>query len=137
MTARTMTIYLWHMPVLLVMAGATAVYALTTGAVLPALDSPDWWAARPLWLATSLALTGLVAVALARFESEPAPRATASATRLAVGAVSGLVGVVLLLALGTSVATALLAVALIVGALRLAAAGGSLPSSGAPTLVPA
>ncbi|MEU4015620.1 acyltransferase [Microbacterium sp. NPDC028030] len=136
-TARTMTIYLWHMPVLLVMAGATAVYALTTDAVLPALDSADWWAARPLWLATALALSALAAVAFARFEAQPAPRATTSAARLAVGTVSGLVGVVLLLALGTSVATALIAVALIAGALRLAAVGGSLPSSGATALVPA
>ena len=119
-TVRTMTIYLWHMPVLLVLAGATAVYALTTGTALPALDSADWWAARPLWLATALALTTLVAVAFTKFESQPAPQATTSAGRLAVGAVSGLVGIVLLLALGTSVATAMIAVALLLGALRLA-----------------
>ncbi|MGV2902013.1 acyltransferase, partial [Microbacterium sp. AGC62] len=109
-TVRTMTIYLWHMPVLLVMAGASAVYALVTGVALPALDSADWWAARPLWLATALALTALVAVAFTRFESQPAPRATGSLPRLVAGALSGLVGVLMLLVLGTSVATALIAV---------------------------
>lgn len=119
-TVRAMTIYLWHMPVLLLMAGATAVFALTTGLTLPALDSTEWWAGRPLWLATALALTALVAVVFTRFESQPAPPAAVSARRLAFGTLSGLVGIVLLLAAGTSVATALIAIALIAGALRLA-----------------
>jgi peptidoglycan/LPS O-acetylase OafA/YrhL len=136
-TARTMTIYLWHMPVLLLMAGATAVYALTAGVALPALDSAGWWAGRPLWLATALTLTALVAVAFTRFEAQPAPQATGSVPRLVVGALSGLIGVVLLLALGTSVATALIAVALIAGALRLASRARPLPSAGSVALVPA
>jgi len=134
-TVRTMTIYLWHMPVLLAMAGATAVYALTTGVALPELDSAGWWAGRPLWLATALALSALVAVACTRFESQPAPAATTSTRRLVVGTLSGLVGIVLLLALGTSVSTALIAVALIAVALRLASRVA--PSSPASVLVPA
>ncbi|MDF2562506.1 MAG: hypothetical protein K0R99_3952 [Microbacterium sp.] len=136
-TVRTMTIYLWHMPVLLVMAGATAVYALVAGIALPALDSADWWTARPLWLATALALTAVVAVAFTRFESQPAPRATGSAPRLVLGALSGLVGVLMLLVLGTSVATALIAVALILVALRLASRPAPLPTAGVRALVPA
>lgn len=134
-TVRTMTIYLWHMPVLLAMAGATAVYALTTGVALPELDSAGWWAGRPLWLATALALSALVAVAFTRFESQPAPAATTSTRRLVVGTLSGLVGIVLLLALGTSVSTALIAVALIAVALRLASRVA--PSSPVSVLVPA
>lgn len=136
-TVRTMTIYLWHMPVLLVMAGATAVYALVAGVALPALDSADWWAARPLWLAAALALTAVVAVAFTRFEAQPAPPATGSAARLVVGALSGLIGVLLLLVLGTSVATALIAVALILAALRLASRTAPLPTAGVRALVPA
>ncbi|WP_029261762.1 MULTISPECIES: acyltransferase family protein [unclassified Microbacterium] len=136
-TVRTMTIYLWHMPVLLVMAGATAVNALVTGVALPSLDSADWWAARPLWLATALALTALVAVAFTRFESQPAPQATGSLPRVVAGALSGLVGVLMLLVLGTSVATALIAVALILAALRLASQTTPLPPVGVRTLVPA
>ena len=140
-TARTMTIYLWHMPVLLLMAGSTAVFALMTGMRLPALDSAGWWAGRPLWLATAVALTALVAVAFTRFESQPAPPATSSMRRLVVGTLSGLVGIVLLLALGTSVATALIAIALIAASLRLSSlsSAGAASQSASPTarLVPA
>lgn len=136
-TVRTMTIYLWHMPVLLLMAGITAVYALTTGVALPALDSAGWWAGRPLWLVTALALSALVAVAFTRFEAQPAPPATTSRRRLIVGTLSGLIGVVLLLAVGTSVSTALIAVALIALALRLASRAAPLSSRGAGMLVPA
>ncbi|QYG11160.1 acyltransferase [Microbacterium sp. PAMC22086] len=136
-----MTIYLWHMPVLLLMAGSTAVFALMTGMRLPALDSAGWWAGRPLWLATAVALTALVAVAFTRFESQPALPATSSMRRLVVGTLSGLVGIVLLLALGTSVATALIAIALIAASLRLSSlsSAGAASQSASPTarLVPA
>ncbi|GEC76604.1 acyltransferase family protein [Microbacterium maritypicum] len=136
-----MTIYVWHMPVLLLMAGSTAVFALMTGMRLPALDSAGWWAGRPLWLATAVALTALVAVAFTRFESQPAPPATSSMRRLVVGTLSGLVGIVLLLALGTSVATALIAIALIAASLRLSSlsSAGAASQSASPTarLVPA
>ena len=97
-TRRTMTIYLWHMPVLLAMAGASAVFALTTGFALPALDSADWWAGRPLWLLSALALTAVVAVWADRFETHPAPVATGSRLRLTAAVIAGLLGVVLLLA---------------------------------------
>ncbi|WP_101845435.1 acyltransferase family protein [Zhihengliuella sp. ISTPL4] len=123
-TRRTMTIYLWHMPVLLVMAGATALAALAGGIELPALDSAEWWAVRPLWLVTALALTALVAVRVDRFENHPSPEVTASHRRLALGTVLGLVGVVLLLVLGTTVSTAILAVLLLMAALRLAGRPG-------------
>lgn len=119
-TRRAMTIYLWHMPVLLAMAGLTAVFALLTGADLPALGSGGWWAGRPLWLATALALTAVVAVAFTRFETHPAPEATRSAGGLALGTLLGLIGVVLLLVVGTSVATAMIAVALLAASLQLA-----------------
>lgn len=119
-TRRTMTIYLWHMPVLLGMAGTVALVALVGGLPLPALDSAEWWAGRPLWLIVAIALTALVAVRVDRFESHPAPEATSSRRRLALGTVLGLSGVVLLLALGTTVSTAALTVLLLVAALRLA-----------------
>jgi peptidoglycan/LPS O-acetylase OafA/YrhL len=119
-TRRAMTVYLWHMPILLAMAGLTAVFALLTGAALPALGSGDWWAGRPLWLVTALALTAVVAMAFTRFETLPAPEPTRSARGLALGALLGLVGIVLLLVVGTSVATAMIAVALLAASLRLA-----------------
>ncbi|WP_223628606.1 acyltransferase [Microbacterium sp. EST19A] len=119
-TRRAMTIYLWHMPVLLAMAGVSAVFALLTGADLPALGSVEWWAGRPLWLATALALTAFVALVFTRFETQPAPEPTRTARGLALGASLGLIGIVLLLVLGTSVATAMIAVALMAASLRLA-----------------
>ncbi|KJQ55584.1 acyltransferase family protein [Microbacterium sp. SA39] len=119
-TRRAMSIYLWHMPVLLSMAGLSATFSLITGAALPALGSMDWWAGRPLWLVTALALTAVVALAFTRFETQPAPEATKSGRVLVLGAFLGLIGIVLLLVLGTSVATAVIAVALLAVALRLA-----------------
>ncbi len=119
-TPRTMSIYLWHMPVLLVMAGLTAVFALQGGFALPALGSLDWWAARPLWLALALALTALVAVVTTRFESLPAPACSTSSPRVAGAVFLGLLGVLILLVLGTSLATAAIALALMLTALRLA-----------------
>ena len=127
-TRRTMTIYLWHMPVLLAMAGATALAAMVGGFALPALDTAEWWMARPLWLGAALALTAAVAVATDRFETHPAPEATTSARRLAVGTLAGLVGVVLLLVAGTTVSTAIIAVLLLAGALRWARRSAPTPS---------
>ncbi|WP_226533035.1 acyltransferase family protein [Microbacterium paraoxydans] len=136
-TVRTMTIYLWHMPVLLLMAGVTACYAMLVGVTLPALDSAGWWAGRPLWLGAAVALTALAAVMFTRFESRPAPQATASRRRVASGVLSGLIGIVLLLVLGTSVATALISVALLLGALRLVSPGTGSPTATAGVPAPA
>ncbi|WEK60001.1 MAG: acyltransferase [Candidatus Microbacterium colombiense] len=135
-TPRTMSIYLWHMPVLLVMAGASAVFALLTGVDLPSLDSVGWWSARPLWLAVALAATALIAVVTTRFERRPSPTSAESSGRVAGGVLAALVGVLLLLVLGTSPATALIALALITGALRLAASR-RLATSGHPAETPA
>lgn len=117
-TARTMTIYLWHMPVLLAMAGASAAFALATGMALPAPGGPEWWLTRPLWLAVALAASAVVALAFARVEAAPAPQATDSGRRLTVAVLAGLAAVVLLLVLGTSPLTAAVAAALIGVALR-------------------
>lgn len=126
---RTMTIYLWHMPMLLGMAGLSAVAALTTGVALPEPSSAAWWLSRPLWLATALAVTAAVAVMLTKIETQPSPVPTGSARRVAGAVLVGLVAVVMLLVLGTSVLTAAVAVLAMLWALRLArrsrqAAGG-------------
>lgn len=126
-TRRTMTIYLWHMPVLLAMAGVSAVFALMTGAALPDPGSIGWWLGRPLWLAVALAGTAVVAALLARFEAVPPPVAARSNRRIGAAVVIGLVAIVMLLVLGTSPLTAAVAVLLLVAALRLARA----PQTGA------
>lgn len=116
---RAMTIYLWHMPVLLAMAGGAAVFAITTQSALPEPSSVEWWLTRPLWLAMVLAITALIALPLAALESRRTPPA-GSTRRLVAAAFSGLVAIVLLLVVGTNPGTALAAVLLILLALRLA-----------------
>jgi peptidoglycan/LPS O-acetylase OafA/YrhL len=118
-TTRAMTVYLWHMPVLLAMAGASAVFALTTGVVLPEPSSAAWWLGRPLWLAAALGLTAVVATVFARVEAVTMPVATRSWSRITVAVLLGLTAVTLLLVVGTSVMTGLLAVLLILAALHV------------------
>lgn len=117
---RTMTVYLWHMPVLLTMAGLTALVALTTGVMPSEPGSAAWWTERPLWLATALAATARIAVLLGRFENRVAPVATTSHRRLRWAVVLGIGGVVTLLTTGTSVLTAVIAVFAFWLAVRLA-----------------
>lgn len=125
LSPRAMTVYLWHMPVLLCLAGLTAGVAMMTGMPLPALDSASWWATRPLWLAVAGVATVLVARRLAAMESVAAPPPAGSAWRVGTAAVSGTAAVALLLVAGTSMVTAALAVTLMAGALLLARAGTS------------
>lgn len=65
MNARAMTLYLWHMLVLVLLAGAL----LLLGIALPDPLSSDWWASRPLWLVCVVAAVGLVAWAASAWET--------------------------------------------------------------------
>lgn len=118
-TPRAMSIYLWHMPVLLSMAGASAVFSLSVGVALPSLGGVEWWASRPLWLVMALALTAVAALATSRFENHRGSVDTGSRRRVGVSVLLALVGLVLLLWQGTTVATAIIALSLMVAALRL------------------
>lgn len=132
---RTMTIYLWHMPVLLAMAGASAVVSLVTGLTLPEPSSAMWWLGRPLWLAAALVLTALIAVLLARHEQQAAPSVPADGRRLATGVTVGVAAVAMLLVVGTTPLTAGVAVVGMIVALRLAATAQTSPraASASPT----
>ncbi|MFF2485449.1 acyltransferase [Microbacterium sp. NPDC058062] len=121
-TPRAMTVYLWHMPVLLCLAGLTAAAAMITTLPLPAIDGPWWWLSRPAWLALALAATAAVAWPLARIEAIRSPQGTRSVGRLGLATGAGTAAVALLLVTGTTVLTAAVAVALLVAALRLARA---------------
>jgi hypothetical protein len=82
LSARLMTIYVWHMPALIVVAGIAVV---GFGWATPPLLSAEWRAAMPLWLACLAAvLTGLVRL-FGRFEHPMAgaPLPTAWRVRLA------------------------------------------------------
>ncbi len=65
--SRSMTVYLWHLPVIIALTGLGLL--LPGGG--PAPDSPLWWATRPLAYALVLACVLLLAVPLARFERLP------------------------------------------------------------------
>lgn len=119
-TPRAMTIYLWHMPVLLAMAGISAVLAIVTGIALPEPNSIEWFVTRPLWLAVAFVLVAGIAFAFAGIEARPAPTATASTARLASASVTGIAAVVGLLVLGATPLTTLLAALMLIAALRLA-----------------
>lgn len=118
---RAMTIYLWHMPVLLVLAGASALFAMGANVMLPVPASAQWWGTRPLWLLLALGITTLVAVPLSRFEAARAPHGDVRLGRVVVGAAIGVATVALLLAVGVSAWTAPLAVAALLLALAVAA----------------
>ncbi len=119
-TPRAMTVYLWHMPVLLGLAGILAAGAMLTGMPLPAVDGPGWWVTRPVWLAVALAATAAVAVPLSRIEALPAPPASRSVWRIGAAVFCATSVIAVLLVAGASVATACLAVAVFALSLRLA-----------------
>ncbi|MGU3643529.1 acyltransferase family protein [Microbacterium sp. C23T] len=121
-TPRAMTVYLWHMPVLLCLAGLTAAVAMITTLPLPVIDGSWWWLSRPAWLALALAATAAVAWPLARIEAIRSPQGTRSVGRLGLATGAGTAAVALLLVTGTTVLTAAVAVLLLVAALRLARA---------------
>lgn len=121
-TPRAMTIYLWHMPVLLTMAGVLAAGALLGGTTLAEASSPAWWLARPLWIAVALALTAVIAVALAPVERRPLAPEAPSTPRAVIATMYGLAGLVLILTLAHSVFALFLGSALVLLALRTARA---------------
>jgi len=119
-TARTMTIYLWNLPVLLLMAGASAHVALLGTMTLPEPSSPGWWLTRPAWLAVSVLLTFGVGAMLGGVE-RCAPRELTTRPREALrGVLLGVGAVLLLLIVGTRPLTVTVAVLLMVLALRQA-----------------
>ncbi|MEO5609233.1 MAG: acyltransferase [Ornithinibacter sp.] len=68
-TARIMTIYLWHLTVMVLVIG---IALLLGGAGLGAEPlSSDWWAGRPLWWGVLGVVTLGVVAAVGRFESAP------------------------------------------------------------------
>lgn len=119
-TPRAMTIYLWHMSVLLALAGASAVFAIVTGIALPDPSSLGWWVTRPAWLFAVMVLVTGIAMLLSRVEARRSPVATRSNGRLVVSTLLGGVAIVIILVSGATPLTAAIAVLLIIIALRLA-----------------
>jgi hypothetical protein len=118
-----MTVYLWHMLVLVLMAGTL----LLVGAELPGPLSAPWWDSRPVWLLCAIGLVALVTAAAARWETGPSPKdargravgraAASAAAAFAIG------GVVVILATGLSVAGGVIGLACLGAGLWLAGGG--------------
>ncbi|MFB9642109.1 acyltransferase family protein [Agromyces lapidis] len=88
--SRAMTVYLWHLPVIIIVEGLSL---LIPGAA-PEPGSAGWWASRPLALIVVLGIVFAIAPLLVRFERlptaipegfrAPSPAATAAAAVLAI-----------------------------------------------------
>jgi surface polysaccharide O-acyltransferase-like enzyme len=95
-----MTIYLWHVTVMIVVV---AIAYLAGGIGLtPEPGSPEWWWSRPLWIALLAAILVPLALLLSAVErrSLPADRPVPSTARLVVGAVLICLGVALTAGVG-------------------------------------
>ncbi|MDI2020129.1 acyltransferase family protein [Paenarthrobacter nicotinovorans] len=108
--SRAMTIYLWHMPVLVALAGIQLILPFH----LPVPGSGEWWFTRSYWLVAALCALIPTVQVLGLFEragSTPRMRPSSN-SHAAVSTMMGVTGVVLLLVGGITPLTAALAVLL-------------------------
>lgn len=132
---RAMTVYLWHLPVLVALAGLSLVANAAIGLPLPEPLSLEWWATRPIWLGVAAAAVVPVALVFGRFERARAGERTtdaaeasarAGAWSTAVDTVCGVAAVAVLLVVGFAPLPAAVALVLLVvslaGSGRIAAA---------------
>jgi hypothetical protein len=102
--ARAMTVYLWHMLVLVLLAGALLLLKIG----LPEPLSGAWWASRPLWLACAVTAVALVAWFAARWEIRrpPATNGPRGSGRVAasLSTVFAVVGITTILLSGFTIA---------------------------------
>lgn len=84
--SRAMTVYLWHLPVIIALTGLGLL--LPGGGPAPA--SAGWWATRPLVYLAVLAIVVLLGAPLGRFERVPPALAERAASPAAVVVAAGL-----------------------------------------------
>lgn len=63
-----MTLYLWHMPAFVLLAGVLLWLHGLVGLALPVPLTPEWWATRPVWLVAAAGATALLVLVFARWE---------------------------------------------------------------------
>lgn len=118
--ARSMTIYSWHM---LVLIGSAGLLLVTVGDGLPAPLTEAWWLTRPLWIVGVVIGVALLVAVTGRREAAPDARA-ATAPRHPAATVAALLtaaaGVVLVLLFGAVVAAWFGGALLLLGAVRIA-----------------
>ncbi len=122
--SRLMTIYVWHLPLIIVLAG---IGLLLPGAS-PVPGSAEWWATRPLVLVVLLAALIGLSVPLRRFEQPVAVTEPASRPVLALTAMLAVVPTFFITVFGLDLASAVAgAIGFGLGALLLGA--GQKPKS--------
>jgi fucose 4-O-acetylase-like acetyltransferase len=125
MNLRAMTIYSWHMLVVIALAGALLLLPVD----LPVPLTPDWWLARPLWFAVVGAAVWAVVRVAGVVELRRDAGWPAVGTGRAVGAVvCGVAGVVLALLGGSNPSAWVVAAALTTAAITAVRPGA--PSRG-------
>lgn len=114
---RAMTIYSWHMLVVIALAGIL----LLAHVGLPAPLTAAWWASRPLWFVAVLVAVALVVAVTGRREAARESAAARAGRMRATGAtLTGVAGVVTILVGGSSPSAWVVGAVLVLGALRLA-----------------
>ncbi|WP_051172139.1 acyltransferase family protein [Microbacterium indicum] len=116
----SMTIYLWHMPVVIALAGAGLALGLAGAVDLPEIHSAAWWLGRPAWLALALVATLIVASRAARFDRGGAASPGIRSGRAAAAVAAGVIAVALPLVAGLGWLTAALSAGLAAAAVALA-----------------
>jgi fucose 4-O-acetylase-like acetyltransferase len=87
---RVLTVYLWHMVPVVIVAVALYPSGLLSQ---PAIGSPEWWALRPVWIATLAIVLAPAALWFARFERPFRSRTAARPARGPAALRSALVAV--------------------------------------------
>jgi hypothetical protein len=67
--SRLMTVYLWHLPLIMVLTGVELLLPLP----MPVPGSATWWWTRPLFLLIVLGAVWLLSLWLGRYEQAPPP----------------------------------------------------------------
>ncbi|KAM9861987.1 acyltransferase [Leucobacter sp. BZR 635] len=102
LNARAMTIYSWHMPVTVLLAGLLLVATGALGGTLPLPLGSEWWLSRPAWLAAVAVVVTLAVLGAGRLERRALAwvrtAATPTPARAAAAAVTGGAGVLIILA---------------------------------------
>ncbi|MTV24255.1 acyltransferase [Nitriliruptoraceae bacterium ZYF776] len=97
---RALTVYLWHLPVLVAVAAVLAPAGLTP---LVAPGAPGWWATRPVWLVQLLVVLVAVAPLVGRLEDAPLLASRPSARAVPGAVVAGVAAFALLATHGVPV----------------------------------
>jgi fucose 4-O-acetylase-like acetyltransferase len=114
---RAMTIYSWHMLVVVALAGALLLSPLA----LPVPLEAAWWASRPLWFVAVLTAVALVVARVGRREATRESGTVPVGARRATGsALVAVAGVVTILVAGSAPSAWVVGAALVLTSLRLA-----------------